>query len=104
MGNSVHPQDIQDNKHNKAESLSLALDMAHEYGNSKRDVKVLTTSLAKFRLTPLEKVQAEVDEHVAGGRTENPAAYANRLAVVFAEAEREARAVKKLNSAARPST
>ena len=76
-------------------SLSLAITIANQYSNSRADRKALTTSLSKYPVTILARVQEQVARRVAEGSVENPGAYANRLAQVFATAEDEAEGDRK---------
>ena len=45
-------------------------------------------------MTVLERIGEQLERRTAEGDVENPAAYANRLATVFAQAEREAAAIR----------
>lgn len=86
---------VQETNDNETASLSLALEISEAHSNGPRDRKALTTSLSKFPVTVLEKVGEQLDQRVAKGGVENPAAYANRLAQVFAEAEAEAQVIRE---------
>lgn len=81
---------LDSNNEDETASLSLAFDIAHQYGSGAVDQKALTTSLSKYPAVVLVKVQEQAALRVAEGNVKNPSAYANRLAQVFAEAEKEA--------------
>ena len=76
------------------ESLSLALKIGERCGRNSKDRKALVTSLSKYSYAVLQRVQAEIDKRLAEGEVQNPGAYANRLAQLFFDAERETTALE----------
>jgi len=91
-GQDLNKQVVKELKTNENDSLSLAIDIAEAHGHGKQDRKALTTSLSKYPALVLERAQETLEKRVAEGDVENPGAYANRLAAVFARAEEEAEA------------